>query len=339
MTLRFPQFSSQIVLLLCCSLANASGGLFDSDEVLEIELRGPLRDTLRDTRKRNARPFVLELGAHELDVEVRVRGHSRVEACTFPPLRLDFSGASAMGTPFAGQGELKLVTHCRNGAHYEQNLLEEYAAYRIFSLFTDTSFRVRLLRVRYVDTGSSNSGELVRYAFLIESEDELAGRVGGEFVETESVYKSQLNRRQTSNVFVFQFLIGNTDWSLVRSTGAELCCHNGELLELDGELHYVPYDFDQAGIVNARYAEPHPGLRLGSVKTRRYRGNCVSGLELEEVVRTALDLEGPIGELLSGLPDSDEKLDRARQKYVGQFFERARDPRELAAEFERHCVD
>lgn len=337
--MQMPQLWSQIVLLLCCSGANAAGGLFDSDEVLELELHGPLRETLRDTEHREERPFVARLGELNLDVAVRVRGKSRAQACHFPPLRLDFSAASAAGTPFAGQGALKLVTHCKEAYSYAQNVFEEYAAYRIFQLFSGTAFRVRPLRIRYVDTDRPDLDAPWRHAFLIESKRELARRTGGTFVEAEYVYTGDLNRQQTSAVFVFQFLIGNTDWSLVKANGADHCCHNGELLALDGEHHYVPYDFDQAGIVNARYAKPHPGLGLRTVRTRRYRGNCVSGLELEEAVRAARDLEGDIRALVTGLPDSTEKLERSRQRYLGEFFDAARNPAELAADFQRRCLD
>jgi len=36
----------------------------------------------------------------------------------------------------------------------------------------------------------------------------------------------------------------------------------------------VPYDFDQAGIVDAACAEPSPQLRIRSVRKRLYRGFC-----------------------------------------------------------------
>jgi hypothetical protein len=71
--------------------------------------------------------------------------------CRDPPLRLDFDEATPLGTVFDGQNKLKLVTHCRDSDSYEQNLLEEYLAYRFYNLLTPISLGVQLAEITYLD--------------------------------------------------------------------------------------------------------------------------------------------------------------------------------------------
>ena len=86
--------------------------------------------------------------------------------------------------------------------------------------------------------------------------------------------------------FVFQYLIGNTDWSLVTADTEEHCCHNIDLFELGGHTLLVPYDFDLAGLVDASYAKPDPEIKIRSVRTRRYRGYCLPAPVLAEALDT-----------------------------------------------------
>ena len=247
-----PILWSHLFWLFCLGTASAQP-LFDDDTLLEIELRGPLEATRRDTEDRGERPFILKVDGTELHPMVRVRGNSRVIHCSFPPLRLRFDDAA--DTPFAGQGKVKLVTHCNRGERSELNVLEEYAAYRILALLTRSAVRVRLLRIRYVDTDEPGREPLERFGFVLESEQSLAERIGGKLVELDGVLPSRLELEQLASVFVAQYLIGNSDYSLVTATGDDACCHNGILVEVDDKLHYVAYDFDLSSLVNARYAK------------------------------------------------------------------------------------
>ncbi len=340
MAMRLLKLWSQIAFLLCSHSALAGGGelLFASDEVLDIELRGPLQETIRDTRQRADHAFVLNVAGQSLDVDVRVRGNSRVRVCRFPPLRLDFSASQSDGTVFAGEEELKLVTHCKDSRTYEQNTLEEYAAYRIFALVSDIGFRVRLLRIRYVDTNKPNAEPVWRYGFVIESEDALTERVRGEKLRAEFVIKSRLSTEQAAAVFVFQYLIGNTDWSLVTAFTDDHCCHNVDLVSIGGAHYLVPYDFDLAGLVNARYAKPDPSLGMRSVRTRKYRGYCMEDLHIDAAIERIVDREESILDLVSRLPGSTEKEIELRRRYLGEFFASARRDDGLAQKFAKRCV-
>lgn len=340
MPLMKPHVWSQFAILLCSCAAVASPPerLFDAEDVLSIELRGPLQATMKDKRNPTSRKFVLTAGEREFQVSVKLRGNSRIEACRFRPLRLDFSATDTNDSIFEGQDKLKLVTHCRESDAYEQNVLEEYAAYRIFAMLSEVALRTRLLKIRYIDTEKAAPESVVRYGFLIESEAELAARTGGEILQLSNVNRLLLNTRQSAVSFAFQYLIGNTDWGLVAAIGDENCCHNGIMLDIGGSHYYVPYDFDQAGLVNARYAKPAAEVRTRSVRTRRYRGYCIKGMDEQAGIEAIEARKQDILELVAGLPGADDRLRKSRMDYLQEYFDASRNPGELAADFRGRCL-
>ncbi len=327
-----------VVMLLLASGAGLASPLFENDEVVEITLEGPLATLIKDTEDRNEYPFVLTLAGTAIDVAVRVRGISRVQVCDFPPLRLNFSPSDTLDTVFSGQGKLKLVTHCKNGANFEENVLEEYAAYRIFNVLSDVSLRTRLVRIRYVDTDDGGGAGLVRYAFFIESNTALAERHSGSLVSTRRVTKNFLDERQTGLAYIFQYLIGNTDWSLARAIDSATCCHNGLLVSIEDRHFYVPFDFDRAGLVNARYAKPDPRLRISRVTQRRYRGHCMSSEALKQALQAVVRRHDDIIRVIEELPHLSEKDIRSRARYLEGFFESAAEEDKLLRRFDRRCL-
>lgn len=312
--------------------------LFDDASTLEVTLEGPLSRVIEDSGDRREQALSLSLNGKSIAVEVRMRGKSRTVHCGFPPLRLNFSPDSVKGTVFAGQDKLKLVTHCRGNADGEQNVLEEYAAYRILNSLTELSFRTRLLRVRYVDTETPAAPSLTRFAFLVESDEEFAARVGGETLKRRNVSRTMLDPGHAALVYIFQYLIGNTDWSLVRAFDDEHCCHNGKLFSVGESNYYVPYDFDMSGLVNARYAKPQAELRLRSVRIRRYRGYCTDTDILRDALRYVAGRRDEVLAVIKDLPGLLAKNRLKQARYMEQFFEAAGKEARLLREFERRCL-
>jgi hypothetical protein len=322
-------------LSLCCSAPAAS--LFEDQTVLEVELAGPIDALIRNREDRQELPFVLRSGGSELDVNVRVRGKSRLEVCRFPPLRLNFQHGAAEQTAFAGQDKLKLVTHCSNGRSGEQDLLKEYLAYRIFGLLSDVAYRVRLLHIRYSDTDNPQDSD-TRYAFVIEPKGHLATRVDKAPLQLPGVSLSRLNSGQLTLMFVFQYMIGNTDWSLVAPAEEVYCCHNGKLFGTEEDIFYVPYDFDLSGIVNASYAKPDPSLRLRNVRSRRYRGFCTDRESVRTALRRIVSQREDIYELARNTPGLAEKEAEQSVDYLQAFFDKADDEEKLLKSFDKRCL-
>jgi hypothetical protein len=202
-----------------------------------------------------------------LAVRARARGVWRRRHCAFPPLRLDVPGRAARGTPFEGLDRPKLVNYCHDDDAAEQYVLQELQLYRAFALLAPVAHRTRLLRATYVD-GPTGRPLATRYAFLLEEPKAMAARVGGAVVDAKGAKAADLDPAAAAVVGLFQFMIGNGDWSAAG-------LHNAEIVRDAAFANVlVPYDFDFSGAVDARYAVPLPQLGTRTVRERVYRGHC-----------------------------------------------------------------
>ena len=331
----------RIILIMATLMAAPTAlpaPLFEESSVLDATLEGPLGELMDQTESREQLPFVLRAEGVEHAIKVRPRGKSRLRVCDFLPLRLNFRKSEVGGTVFADQDKLKLVVPCHTSERAEKNLLEEYAVYRLFNLLTPASYRVRLLRMTFADT--SGDGENTRsHAFLLEPEEQLAARLGGQESELPEVSLNWRVANHMALVSVFLYLVGNLDWSLVSSQGEKACCHNGTLIETDTDILYVPYDFDLSGFVDAPYAFPPPELRLDSVTQRRYRGFCTDREHVEQALEEIVSKQPEMNALIRSLPVLSEKDKERRVGYLDQFFRAAENRERLLKRFDRRCID
>jgi len=305
-------------------------GLFSSDAPLVFTLEADL-SRLTDDREEESqqRPGRITLsgdgtGGGSVPVQVRTRGSVRLRAhiCPFPPIRMDFPTDSVAGTVFEGQARLKLVTHCRDWDSYEQNLLEEYLAYRIYNLLTEVSFRVHLALITYVDT-SGGSDPVSRAAFFIESEDALSARLGGEMLQVPAANPEDYPPQQVGLVNLFQFLIGNTDWSPVSF-------HNVKLIRVGWDYLPIPYDFDFSGLVDAPYAGPDPHIadRIEKVTERLYWGACSDRIDFPALFSLFNERRDAIMDLVRTQPGLDKRNIRLATAYIQGFYEIINDEHE-----------
>ncbi len=328
------------VLLLVFPAADlAAASLFDDDTAIEVTLSGPISTVFADTEDRRERAFVVRAQGKALPAKVRLRGRSRVSVCAFPPLRLNFRTTDTGDSVFRGQDKLKLVTHCRNYDRAEQDLLEEYAAYRIFNVLTEFSYRVRLLHIHYEDTdGKLSDKASPRYGFVLESAAQLAERTDAEPVKLRGVPKNRHDLDQAALLYVYQYLIANTDWGLVKADYAAGCCHNVDLFERDSQVITVPYDLDLSGLVNANYAFPDHQLRIDKVTQRLYRGLCTDRDVLSRAIERVTAGEAEITGILRDTPGLSEKNRETALRFLGRFFEKAAQREKLLDSFERRCI-
>ena len=331
------------LLVGCCACVAASDAraapLFDDHAVVEIAIRGPFGELFDDMESHDYLSFELEADGRTLGVRIQLRGHSRRRVCDFPPLRLKLSPADTDDTSFAGQDRLKLVTHCRNYDRGEQDMLEEYLAYRILNVVSEASYRVRAVAIAYVDTSNTLSAKAAqRYGFLIESDEELAARLDATEASLPGVPGSRHDPNQAALVYVFQYLVANTDWSLVTAEHDDDCCHNIKLFERGGEIVLVPYDFDRAGLVNAQYAVPDPSLRIDRVTRRVYRGVCTDREVLRRALREIRDRRRQILSLPAEVPGLSPKNVATATGFLDRFFEKAEREDRLLRSFERRCI-
>lgn len=314
--------------------------LFESDELLEVRIETNLKGLFKDVgAKRAYHParfsYINESGdSVHAQLKIKTRGHFRRSPshCNCPPLRLNFKKTEMEGTLFEGQNKIKMVTHCQKYKKgYEQNLLQEYFIYKAYNLFTAESFRARLMRVTYADS-SGHMQTFQRYAFLIEPEDMMAARNGAKANKKMVVHPDQGPRQQTNVVCLFEYMIGNTDFSVGQQHNIRLIQENPLKL-----FRPVPYDFDWAGLINAPYAKPNPILQLGNVRERLFRGYCRSPEEFEEDFQLFRDKKEAILKLYRDIPDLDEKTRQRGLEYLNSFYEIIDNPKKVKREFIRRC--
>jgi len=264
-------------------LAAHADPLFQSDEVIDVRIDAPFSLITRKTgRSVDPHAGVLTTGdgtAHP--IMISARGKSRREFCRFPPLRVRFDPKPKAPSVFKGQKGLKLVTHCQKSKSYRQFTLLEYSAYKMLNTLTNESLRVRLANIEYVDTKSGKT-VAVRQGFFIEDTDDAAKRLGKKELDIPKVKSSQLNSIDAARTELFQYMIGNLDWSIRLGPQKSDCCHNAKLIaqtkRATTDFTPVPYDFDASGLVDASHASPPQSLRVSSVRTRLYRGFCSRAL-------------------------------------------------------------
>ncbi|RMF03281.1 MAG: hypothetical protein D6772_02355 [Bacteroidetes bacterium] len=271
------------LLLAGANELEASNSWFNTlsaDGLSEVIIRTDLK-TLLDQRPggEQAQSALLTLilpdgTRQDWDIKLELRGKFRRRICDFPPLKLNFSKRQLRERGLATFDKFKLVTHCLDDRRLgEEQLLRELAVYRLYEHLTPNSYRTRLLRVTYLDTHNRLS-RIRRYAFVLEPTRELAHRLGVE--ECEDCLNPNLtdiDPEVENRLAVFQYLIGNVDYSLPMGRNLKL------FRRPDDKLIVVPYDFDYSGMVNAIYIRGNPELGQSSARDRIFLGlNCSDSL-------------------------------------------------------------
>jgi hypothetical protein len=338
----WARFVGAAVLLLPYAASAQDGTLFASEEPLVLRLELPLKSVLRSTADPEYQPARLELmsagGAPlAIDLRVRARGKSRKLACEFPPLLLNFRNDQPAGSPFAGEDRLKLVTHCKPNADHAQYVLLERQVYRALDALTDLSLRTRAVDITYYD--SERDREIAnRVGFLIEDEDRFAARAGLKTVSVERIDRDAYEPSELAMLDVFQYFIGNTDWSALAGPSGDTCCHNIVPFERsDGLLLPIPYDFDASGIVSAPYAQPDARLPIRSVRDRLYRGRCRELAELEPVFRVFTTQRDAITALFTTDAELPQQAQARARAYVDAFYAVIADPARAERAFGVNC--
>jgi hypothetical protein len=311
--------------------------LFESDATLNLTLSGPIRDL---SRKTGAAPVagVLKVegpAPETLAVTLTTRGMTRrmPQICAFPPLRVIFAAKPPETSLFRGQKSLKLVTHCQSPDRYEQGLLLEYDAYRLYRALTPESFGARLAKVNYTDTdGSSITSHM---AFFLEDINDVAKRNGQKRLRGfHTISQTQLDPGAAARFAVFEYMISNLDWAMTAGQPGQDCCHNSRLLGAPGVttgLVGIPYDFDYSGLVDASYAVPPDGIHVSSVRVRRYRGFCEHNTQAQAEMADVLARRASLVAIIDQTPGLNDYYRQKADRYLGEFFDEIASPQAVAA--------
>ncbi|MFC2112697.1 hypothetical protein ACFLTA_05455 [Bacteroidota bacterium] len=317
-------------------------GLFSSDSVLELTLwldLAEIRDDLgEDPSYHDA---ILEYkdpedqSAMRMDIQVKARGSFRKnpENCDFPPLKIKFDKTDKLGSIFSRIKDVKLVSHCQSGEkEFEQYVLQEYLIYKAYNLFTEYSFKVRLIRLTYVDISAGNDS-LTRFAFLIEDAEDMAERNLGKLLDLKSVPSDKLDQHQFALMSFYNYMMLNTDYSVP-------ILHNIELVSID---HFkppipVPYDFDWSGIIDIPYDSPFATEETRYI-AHRYKGPCLKMKELEEVFSYMKVKKKNLYKLYREFPYLDEEMRVRSIQELNMFYITIGNRELIRKEFIKNCAD
>ncbi|WP_242920525.1 hypothetical protein [Pontibacter liquoris] len=300
--------------------------LFASDDVFEFKLAFNYKELMNDRgEKRGYHKATLtypdKSGAPiQVNLKVMARGNRRRNpaVCRFPPLMLNFSRKSTPHTVFEKVNKLKLVTHCIG----EDLIIREYLVYKLYNIVDERSFRVRLCQIAYTDMKGRRNPE-TRYGFLIEDDKEMAKRNQGKLIPKARVVRMDRTDAYTmAKLALFQYMIGNTDWSVPFR-------HNIKLISPDTIVapFPVPYDFDYAGIVGAPYALPPPELGIKSARQRLYRGYSFSDKTYREVINFFNIHRADIYKVYTGCDLLDKKYRKQTVAYLDDFYKTINNPK------------
>jgi hypothetical protein len=313
--------------------------LFQENSVLNIDLTFNIKEVTRDIKVRDEHWGELsyrgpdgEQVTTQVKIEVRGKNRSNPNVCTFPPLRLNFKKKGNYDNLFAGQDKLKLVTHCKGSKVFDQYVIQEYLTYKQYQLLSDYSFQVRLLKVNYIDS-ASNEPYAERYGVMIEDEDILAHRLGMES-RKESVLTQDFCEKNTLDVLaVFQFMIGNTDWSVTEF-------HNIKLLQPEDPRKPpipVPYDFDYAGAIATHYSVPHELMPITDVRQRFFLGYCRQEGTYEKVFELFNDKKEDMYAIYQNSAHLAPHNLKEVTRYFDKFYDIINHPRKSKSQIIKAC--
>jgi hypothetical protein len=312
-------------------------GLFTNEELLELDLRFDITHYTRKKPKEEYLKAILTYHLNDKDsvnkeIRLKSRGEFRNGYCSFPPVVVNFKKSDFKKEDLKEIEKMKLVTHCMSGN--EDNLLKEFLIYKLYNVLTDSSFRVRLLKINYINT-YKKSKPIVSYGFFIEPVSILTERIKCGPVEAINLSQKNIQPEFMDRAAIFNYMIGNTDWSVPNQ-------HNIKIFSMPGsatpELGMViPYDFDYSGMVNAHYAVPAEGLKISSVKERIYLGVCRDRDYYVNAIREFADKKEDFYRVIREFKYLDEKTKKNMLKYLDEFYSGFDKQNNIVSYFLREC--
>jgi len=313
--------------------------LFAEDNPASITLKFDIKEFLKE---KNENKYVdAELLYYFNDslnmqkgVRIRARGNNRREVCNFPPLYIDIKKSMLNSKSLSGTEKIKFVTHCIRSKNNE-NVLREYLIYKMYNVVSPYSFRVRLTKVKYIDTGRKNK-EYISWGFFIEPEEMLAERIDAVPLKVDYIGYRHTDPWITDIMSMFQFIIGNADYSI-------LSRQNIKLLKSNTDVNLppvpVPYDFDYSGFVNAAYAIPGDNLGISSVRERYFLGPCRTEEQFGDIFNYFFELKDELYTLIESLQYMGERERKTLISYLDEFYLKARQKKYIKINLLSTCRD
>ena len=307
---------------------------FNATEPLEITLVSDFKRLKSKRQKKVYQPATVSLTfpgrpAITEAIEIAARGEFRRTTCVYPPVILNFKSTKA--PTLSPLKTMKLVNGCSAGSFDEELVLKEYLIYKMYNMLTEFSFGVRLAKMTYKDV-LNKTKEYSQYGFLIEDVDDVAKRNNCREYQKAVLNGALTDRYQMSLVSMFQYMIGNTDWSLPNK-------HNIRFVQVRTDSvsypYVIPYDFDYCGMVNAPYAVPQPEFGIEKVTDRYYRGLARAKEEVEPLVSLFKEKREFFTALIMNFEPLKMRVRESMVAYLDSFYKDLDDKRKVTYIFEK----
>ena len=249
-------------------------------------------------------------------VRIKPRGEFRKNYCSTPPIRMNLKKTDLDKYTLQRLNKMKMVVSCKSGKTHEMLVLREYLTYRLYNLFTDVSFRARLLDVNFVDTGKKKNNSSRSFAFLIEEEKDVTKRLDVLPLDINVLRYEHIQEECMVRFALFNYMIGNTDWSITKRHNMKLAATK----KLDDKHLAIPYDFDYAGIVGAGYAIPDPQFEIANVRQRVLRCPCYSEETYAEAIELFKRKKASVLQTIQEFEYLPESSRKDMTKYINQFY-------------------
>ena len=312
--------------------------LFGDDTPMDFTLKYDITSFIR--HKIKGEYLNAELLIHYKDysatknIRLKARGNNRRDQCFFPPIYLNFKTDPIATTELKGIKKIKLVTHCSSSKSYTNYILKEYLVYKLYNILSDYSFRVKLLNMKYIDTGKRDRN-YERFGILIEPLDLLTKRTQCIEIESEVVRGKDVIEEEADLVSLFQYMIGNTDW---RIKGGHNTKFMKSMTKVTPKVSPVPYDFDYAGFVGTHYSHPQEWTSIESVQQREYLGYCRNSDEAYlKTINKFIDKKDEILETINSFSYLDERERKTLIKYIESFYYSLENPERFIRTLKSQC--
>lgn len=296
--------------------------IFEAIDPLHCSLTFNIKEFRREKSNGKKLPAILTYHKNDSisidkDIYIEARGVSRKTICSFPPIKLNLKKTSFDDPYFDQIKNQKLVTHCKKSKGFDKYLLKEYLVYKIYNVLSEKSFKVCLMKMNYIDS-ENKIKPITRYAFLIEDKKVMAKRNNNTLLRHETLGMKHISKTDMIQLSLFQFMIGNVDWSI---TGL----HNIKLIKSNNisqvSPYAVPYDFDYAGFVNTPYAVNVLNPEISSVKTRMFIGVCYSKSEYQGKIKKFIAKKDEMYSIINNFELLDTKSAKEIVYYLDEFYE------------------
>lgn len=257
------------------------------------------------------------------NVVITTRGKSRKKICNWPPLKLKFDKSELKDNNLKSKyRSLKLVSICKNSKTYEQYILREYLAYKMYNQLTPYSFKTQLVQIEYRDI-NKKLPPVTRYGFFIENTKEMAKRLKAKEKEVYELKRDSVDTKNYNTVCLFQYMIANADYKVN-------IMHNIKIIkEKKTDTYYIiPYDFDYSGIVNTNYAVPDVRIGQRDVMQKIYMGDPESIKSMDSTADLFIEKEADIRNSIQHV-GLNEKTQKKINKFLNSFFKMVKNPKKL----------